>query len=193
MQSWGIEGGREISKRNKQEKQENKKSRFIVKMNRLFLKNGWQRSTLPHSLPCSTIDAGGLNFRVRDGIGWTPSALATNQALGLHCEVGISNNATKACTHGLEARQHQSYLNDALSKKKDERSISMSQLRPLLSFHLTPIHVLVLNGPSGKIHLEGGFPLRCFQRLSFPHVATRRCSWRNNRYTRDAFNPVLSY
>jgi len=40
---------------------------------------------------------------------------------------------------------------------------------------------------------EGGFPLRCFQRLSRPHIATRRCGWRHNRYTRGASIPVLSY
>jgi hypothetical protein len=42
-------------------------------------------------------------------------------------------------------------------------------------------------------YLEAGFPLRCFQRLSLPHIATRRCHWRDNRYTRGASNPVLSY
>ena len=47
-------------------------------------------------------------------------------------------------------------------------------------------------GP-GKTHLETSFPLRCFQRLSLPHLATRRCHWRDNRYTRDASTPVLSY
>ena len=40
---------------------------------------------------------------------------------------------------------------------------------------------------------KGGFPLRCIQRLSCPHLATRRCSWRYNRYTRGASFPVLSY
>ena len=33
-------------------------------------------------------------------------------------------------------------------------------------------------------HLEGGFPLRCFQRLSRPTIATRQCHWRDNRNTR---------
>ena len=33
--------------------------------------------TLPHSLPCSTIGAGGLNFRVRDGTGCFPFAKTT--------------------------------------------------------------------------------------------------------------------
>src|ERR1700712_5236705 len=47
-------------------------------------------------------------------------------------------------------------------------------------------------GP-GKTNLETSFPLRCFQRLSLPHVATRQCHWRDNRYTRGASTPVLSY
>ena len=45
----------------------------------------------------------------------------------------------------------------------------------------------------GRSHLEAGFPLRCFQRLSLPNMATRRCSWRNNRYTSGSSIPVLSY
>jgi len=40
---------------------------------------------------------------------------------------------------------------------------------------------------------EGSFPLRCFQRLSRPYVATRRCGWRHNRSTRGTSIPVLSY
>ena len=42
-------------------------------------------------------------------------------------------------------------------------------------------------------NLEGGFPLRCFQRLSLPNVATLRCGWRHNRNTRGLSIPVLSY
>ena len=42
-------------------------------------------------------------------------------------------------------------------------------------------------------HLGAGFALRCFQRLSFPHSATRRCHWRDNRYTGGASGTVLSY
>jgi hypothetical protein len=36
-----------------------------------------QRPTLPPGRPGSTIGAGGLNFRVRDGTGCFPSAMAT--------------------------------------------------------------------------------------------------------------------
>jgi len=47
-------------------------------------------------------------------------------------------------------------------------------------------------GPA-RSYLEVGFPLRCFQRLSRPYLATQRCHWRDNWNTRDTFNPVLSY
>ena len=40
---------------------------------------------------------------------------------------------------------------------------------------------------------EEGFPLRCFQRLSRPNLATRLCRWRDNRSTRGSSTPVLSY
>ena len=52
-----------------------------------------------------------------------------------------------------------------------------------------------LQGPYGHgiSHLEGGFPLRCFQRLSRPNMATQRCPWRDNWYTRGSSIPVLSY
>src|SRR3954466_12837658 len=45
----------------------------------------------------------------------------------------------------------------------------------------------------GKVHLWRGFPLRCFQRLSRPDLATRHCHWHDNRYTRGRSVPVLSY
>jgi hypothetical protein len=38
-----------------------------------------------------------------------------------------------------------------------------------------------------------GFPLRCFQRLSFPDIATRRCPERDNRYTSGQCLLILSY
>ena len=46
---------------------------------------------------------------------------------------------------------------------------------------------------SGRIHLGGSFPLRCFQRLSAPIVATRRCPWQDSRDTSGSSDPVLSY
>ncbi len=46
--------------------------------------------------------------------------------------------------------------------------------------------------PSGIPCFEGGFPLRCLQRLSCPIIATLHCCWRNNRSTSGSFTPVLS-
>ena len=40
---------------------------------------------------------------------------------------------------------------------------------------------------------EVGFPLRCFQRLSRPCLATRLRGWRHDRSTRGTSTPVLSY
>jgi hypothetical protein len=73
------------------------------------------------------------------------------------------------------------------------RAISTGQLRGLLRFHLRPIDVVVFHGSWARPGFEEGFPLRCVQRLSRPHLATRRCGWRHNRYTRGASLPVLSY
>ena len=48
---------------------------------RAFSKKDWRRLTLPQRLRCSTISAEELNFRVRDGIGWTLFAITTNPNL----------------------------------------------------------------------------------------------------------------
>ena len=49
------------------------------------------------------------------------------------------------------------------------------------------------HGGAWKSHLEAGFPLRCFQRLSLPNVANQPCTWRYNWHTRGSSIPVLSY
>ena len=45
----------------------------------------------------------------------------------------------------------------------------------------------------GISYLEGGFTLRCLQRLSRPHLATQPCHWHDNWCTSGASIPVLSY
>ncbi len=44
-----------------------------------------------------------------------------------------------------------------------------------------------------RTHLGASFVLRCFQHLSFPHLATGQCHWHDNPNTSDASTPVLSY
>ncbi len=57
------------------------------------------------------------------------------------------------------------------------RGISTPRLKRLLALHLEPINVIISYGPQTNSHLEAGFPLRCFQRLSKPNLATEQCPW----------------
>eukprot|EP01034_Spumella_vulgaris_P042621 gene42621-52864_t len=70
-----------------------------------------------------------------------------------------------------------------------DRTISTSKLRTLLPFHTWPINVVVFHGSQGISRFEVGFPLRCFQRLSRPYIATLHCGWRHNSSTRGT-NPL---
>jgi hypothetical protein len=54
--------------------------------------------------------------------------------------------------------------------------ISTDELNTLLHLYPQPINVVVFHDPSGKINLWNGLALRCFQRLSVPHLATQQCS-----------------
>ena len=73
------------------------------------------------------------------------------------------------------------------------RAISAARLNVSPRFHLRPIDVVVYHGPLRRPHLGESFALRCFQRLSQPDAATRRCGWRHNRCTVGPSDPVLSY
>ena len=83
-------------------------------------------------------------------------------------------------------------------KPSSPRTISTGHLQTSPPFQFQPINLVVYQGPyplegGGRVHLEAGFPLRCFQRLSNPDVANLQCPWQDNRYTRGPFTPVLSY
>jgi len=58
--------------------------------------------------------------------------------------------------------------------------------------HCPPIQLVVYQR-SKRCGLEVSFPLRCFQRLSPPDIATQRCAWRHNWHTSGRSTPVLSY
>ncbi len=73
------------------------------------------------------------------------------------------------------------------------RTISTGQLSASPRVHLRPIDVVVCHGPQGIPGFEGGFPLRCLQRLSCPFIATQHCLGRDNWSTSGTFTPVLSY
>jgi hypothetical protein len=67
-------------------------------------------------------------------------------------------------------------------EKSDQasRPISTGRLNGLLHLHVQPINPVVCRGSlgtlrSGKPYLGRSLALRCFQRLSLPHMATQRC------------------
>ena len=136
---------------------------------------------LSHVLRRSTIGAAVLNGRVRDGIECFTRAITTKLKKSTHCE------------RGFTAVFHKSLMTSSTESYQAFRAISTSQLNTLLRLHLWPIDVVVFHGPQGRPCFEGGFPLRCLQRLSFPHIATLLCRWHDNRSTSGASTPVLSY
>ena len=139
-----------------------------------------QRPTLPHTRACSTIGAEELNFRVRNGNGCCLFAMATENC--------------KKITYGLLAIILVNYLKYG----QDARPISTGKLSLLPDLHTRPINLVVYQRPSvrllgGTSYLGVGFPLRCFQWLSIPNLATQRCFWRNSWNTSGSSIPVLSY
>ena len=130
---------------------------------------------LSHMTLCSIIGEEELNYRVRNGIGCT-----------------LFSMAAKKFVKNIIDREGRSF-----SREQASRAISTGQLHASRRFHPQPINEVVYLGPSGlasgRTYLKAGFPLRCFQRLSLPHIATLLCRWHDNRSTRGASIPVLSY
>ena len=139
----------------------------------------------------STIGAGAIYGRVRDGIGYGRPAVATRPAKDRMstCKLFVDPVSLFA---RMAVRQARCLDIDNESDQAD-RTISTSKLRTLLPFHTWPINVVVYHGSQGRTCFEVGFPLRCLQRLSRPHIATLHCRWRDNRSTGGVFIPVLSY
>jgi hypothetical protein len=110
----------------------------------------------------STIGAGGLNCRVRHGSGCTPSAITTCFLPNLYRKYQDKETRKKTNT----------------KERLRPRCISTGKLKASQPLHPRPIKPVVSRTPyllyrSGVSHLGAGFPLRCLQRLSDPHMATR--------------------
>ena len=90
----------------------------------LFEKNG--NDLLFHTgLPCSTIGATELNFRVRDGIGWILCAIVT---------VKIMLNIMNASKNIVYCKINKTKRSQA------SRLLSIARLNTLLHLHLRPIN-----------------------------------------------------
>ena len=103
---------------------------YIIKKNRLTItnepikKNG--NYLLFHTgLPCSTIGATKLNFRVRDGIGWILCAIVT---------VKIMLNIMNASKNIVYCKINKTKRSQA------SRLLSIARLNTLLHLHLRPIN-----------------------------------------------------
>ena len=138
----------------------------------------------PGRLQPSIVGRSELNFRVRDGNGWTLALISTNYEV--YCTF-----KTEQCI------KESGRLIACINCRSSPRAISTGQLHTLLHFHLRPINQIVFLGPYSikdeRSHLRGSFTLRCFQRLSRPYIATQLCPWQDNWYTRGTSIPVLSY
>ena len=156
---------------------------------------------LSHVLRRSTIGATALNCRVREGIGCFARAMTTKPRKK---RGAFSRRALKhqCCSKSRPPYGGHVFAFDMFRKghclavtgsNQAYRAISTSQLNALLHLHLWPIDVVVFHGPQGRPCFEGGFPLRCLQRLSCPNIATQHCRWHDNWSTSGSFTPVLSY
>ena len=137
------------------------------------------------------------------GSGVYPLAKATRSSKREETDAGYQLSDVKRLFWHLSSDNWQPTTSEGLTsaeliaardeKDQADRAISTGQLHVLPRFHTRPIDVVVFHGSQARPGFEVGFPLRCFQRLSRPHIATRLCGWRHNRSTRGASIPVLSY
>ncbi len=100
-------------------------------MRRSCCEKSRRRPTLPPRLQGSTIGAGGLNFRVRNGTGCLPSAVAT--------ETVPKREPSDNTSDELDSERERS--------KSSPRPISTGRLNTLPCVHLRPINLVVFEGP----------------------------------------------
>ena len=133
---------------------------------------------------CSTIiGAESFHGPVRDGKGWDRLAMVIRHNLSTIVEE-VSNMVSAYNRQGYRDKPYGQLVSVSLMHYcTSTPDLSTSWSRTTLQGALG----------SGKSHLKASFPLRCFQRLSLPNLATRQCHWRDNRYTRGSSTPVLSY
>ena len=128
-----------------------------------------------------------LNYCVRYGYRWNHLGIVTRYSLFSFLK---DINLSKPLRRLLCSKSF-------LFFKSSSRLISTSTLHSLLNFYSWPINLVIFK-VSFKLslretHLKASFTLRCFQRLSFPDVATQLYPWRDNWYTIGPSTPVLSY
>ena len=156
------------------------------------------------------IGAEAFHGPVRDGKGWDHLAMVVRQKRTTFCSQAARSGELQKIQIGRSRPRRMARRLRSLDSQPTSRTrqhdygikphgqlvpVSFRPYSPSTPGLSTSWSRTTLKGgqASGKTHLQASFPLRCFQRLSLPHVATRQCHWRDNRYTRGASTPVLSY
>ena len=124
-----------------------------------------RRPTLPGPLDPSTIGAGGLNFRVRNGNGCDPSAMATETC----CQVERGRQPAQLLGNSIASTN--------ITVNPSPRPISTGRLHTLPCFYLRPINVVVYHGPYqvdpvGNLILERASRLDAFSAYPFRRSLT---------------------
>ena len=147
---------------------------------------------LSHAPGRSTIAAGALNVRVREGNGCDSPAKATGHKINNWKREDERKGPQRGFRGG--APEGASRMKNLVSSPpalplsrigggrsgQAARPIRTGLLRPSRALRTRPVHPVVFRGPSacsrtGRTDLRGGLALRCLQRLSRCGVATRRC------------------
>jgi hypothetical protein len=97
---------------------------------------GWHRPSLPGGYPPSTIGAGGLNDRVREGTGCTPTAVDTN-----HLTSGYPSDSQSGVWR-VHKRMTTEHLFLRITEDKPS-TISTGSLNALRRVHVRPIQRVV--------------------------------------------------
>jgi hypothetical protein len=122
--------------------------------------------------------------------GWIHGALG-------HAHTRTGNKLICECRSVSSAPVRRRQETTILFAKNCPRPLVRLRSSHLHAVHVPPINPVIFRGSylltSEKVHLEGGFPLRCFQRLSRPNVATQLCRFPDNWHTSGSSSPVLSY
>ena len=163
-----------------------------------------RRPTLPGTLVPSTIGAGGLNFRVRNGNGCDPSAMATERSI----VTTQQPRRRAAAAHTARLLEHFiASTNVSERRNPSPRPISTGQLNTLLCLHFRPINVVICHGPyqvdpvggliskkASRLDAFSGYP---FRRSPTSHALGRTTGTRELRpsrssRTRDSFPQFTS-
>ena len=157
-----------------------------------------RRPTLPRSRERSTIGAVGLNDRVRNGNECGPYALVASDMddSGRCGRSGNSNSLIRSCCSACRCLVSEWRTTGSSQAVRAIRTAALgmdcSRSTGGLSTGWSSPALQEAQG-LGRVHLGACFPLRCFQRLSQPTIATRRGPWQDNRDTSGSSDSVLSY